>query len=611
MPRESRAAVWCESFVSAALIGLCFATLTVWSWRKWADVLVDFGQQLYIPWRLAHGERLYRDIALMHGPLSQHLNALLFWLFGASFTVLIAANLAVLAAITALVYRVFRHAADRWTATAVCIWFLCIFGFSQYLRTGNYNFVAPYTHESSHGMLLVIGLVWAASRWVATRRRRDGVAAALCFGLALLTKVDVSLAAVAVAAAAVGIAWATREPGGAPGWSDGLAFAAVALAPFLVFVAWFSTYLGPAAAFAAAGTGFSPVARDAASNPLYLRVFGFDDAVGNGVRMLEVAGAIALAVSAAALVDLVIARTLKRAAAAAAVVLGIATAGVLWLELPRVPWNETARALPVTSAIALGWSAVELWRGRADRERRAQPTAMVLWSVLALALLAKMVLNARFDQFGFYLAMPAATLLAVGLSSWIPRALRARFGGGPVFRAVALAGLAAVAAFHLYESEFIYRLKTFPLGQGGNTMLTWGSPQLPQLGPVMAETLKWIDLNTPPDATFAPLPEGITLDYLARRRTTLPVVNFMMTEEILFGEAMMLEAFARQPPDYVLLVQRDTEEFGVGAFGLDPRYGERIMAWVWPRYEPVALFGSDPYARAGFGIKILKRRRSP
>ena len=46
-----------------ALLGLLFAGLFVWSFRKWADVHIDFGNELYVAWRLAEGDALYRDIA--------------------------------------------------------------------------------------------------------------------------------------------------------------------------------------------------------------------------------------------------------------------------------------------------------------------------------------------------------------------------------------------------------------------------------------------------------------------------------------------------------------------------------------------------------------------
>jgi hypothetical protein len=45
---------------------------------------VDFGAQLYVPWRLAEGDVLYRDIHQHLGPLSSYLNALLFAVFSAA-----------------------------------------------------------------------------------------------------------------------------------------------------------------------------------------------------------------------------------------------------------------------------------------------------------------------------------------------------------------------------------------------------------------------------------------------------------------------------------------------------------------------------------------------
>ncbi len=62
-------------------------------WGTWIDVLVDFGVQLYVPWRLVAGEVLYRDIAHYTGPLSIYYNALAFRVGGVSLLTLVIANL--------------------------------------------------------------------------------------------------------------------------------------------------------------------------------------------------------------------------------------------------------------------------------------------------------------------------------------------------------------------------------------------------------------------------------------------------------------------------------------------------------------------------------------
>lgn len=45
------------------------------SWHKWPDLLVDYGTQIYIPWRLSEGEVLFKDISYFFGPASAYLHS--------------------------------------------------------------------------------------------------------------------------------------------------------------------------------------------------------------------------------------------------------------------------------------------------------------------------------------------------------------------------------------------------------------------------------------------------------------------------------------------------------------------------------------------------------
>ena len=97
MSRTSEPAAGARRFpdsvwIDFGLLALIFAGLAFWSWRKWPDVFIDFGMDLYIPWQLSQGSRLYRDIFWLHGPLSQYFNTLLFLLAGPSITTLIVAS---------------------------------------------------------------------------------------------------------------------------------------------------------------------------------------------------------------------------------------------------------------------------------------------------------------------------------------------------------------------------------------------------------------------------------------------------------------------------------------------------------------------------------------
>ena len=111
----------------------------------------------------------------------------------------------------------------------------------------------------------------------------------------------------------------------------------------------------------------------------------------------------------------------------------------------------------------------------------------------------------------------------------------------------------------------------------------------------------------PPDETLAVLPEGVMLNYLARRVNPTGHINFMPPEFVIFGEPRMLAAFQQSPPDWIVLTHKDTREYGVGFFGTG--YGRVLYAWVHENYEPVKRFGDPPLEpRSKFGAALWKRR---
>ena len=138
--------------------------LAAWSWRRWPDVQVDFGRELYVPWRLTVGDALHRDVAWFNGPLSAWWNALWFKLAGTSLTTLIAVNLILLLLTLELLTDSLRRWAGNAAAAAGGALFLCIFAFGRYAAIGNYNFVTPYSHELTHGLILTLGALRLLSR---------------------------------------------------------------------------------------------------------------------------------------------------------------------------------------------------------------------------------------------------------------------------------------------------------------------------------------------------------------------------------------------------------------------------------------------------------------
>jgi len=594
-----------EKWAGPSLIVIVFCVLALWSWRKWPDLLVDFGQQLYIPWQLASGKILYKDIIILHGPLSQYFNALWFKVFGPSLTVLIFVNFAILAGITVVLYKSVHRFADSLTATVVCLVLLTLFGFSQYVRIGNYNYVTPYTHETTHGVALTAALILALSHYLTRGGRVASALAGLCLGLALLTKVEVAVAAVAVVVIGFAMAYFVGPRSVAPKRDEFVLFFATALAPTLGFYLYFLFHLPSQQALHAIGQGFFIPSGEVSKNAFFMRILGLDNPGENLSRILKMFVGVFIFVLLAATAD-VACRTFTKNTRVAATILGLVFLLALYLGFHLLPWLDIPRALPLTTSLALAVFVVLLVKHPRHMEWWPALLPMVLWTTFALSMLLKMALNVRIYHYGFYLAMPATLVLVICLVYWIPEVLRRTWGGGVVFRTLALAFLAAASLYYLNRSHKLYQLKDFAVGNGGDTIFTYG-PKLQTAGLITSQTLGWIAEKTSPEATFVGLPEGIMLNYLARRTTTSSYVNFTVGEMLVFGEQRFFDDLKARPPDYVILVDKDTAEFGVGPFGADPRYGQEIMDWVNRRYTPIALVGDEPLQGRDFGIKILKR----
>lgn len=170
-----------EWFGLMALAGLAVLFIAT-SWRKWPDPLVDFGRELYVPWRLANGAVLYRDVAGEFGPLSAYFHTVLFKCFGTGLMVLVTANLAVFAAISLVIYHLCRRAWGVGAALASSAVFIAVFGFSQFVGIGNYNYATPYAHETTHGFLICLLLVMILVRWVREATLRRSFCAGGLFG---------------------------------------------------------------------------------------------------------------------------------------------------------------------------------------------------------------------------------------------------------------------------------------------------------------------------------------------------------------------------------------------------------------------------------------------
>ncbi len=593
---------WFPPFVGPILLAATFVALTWWSWRKWPDILIDFGSQLYIPWQLAAGKSLYLDMDYKDGPFSQYLNALLFNIFGVSLRTLIWANLTFLATLCVLIYRLFARACGHFTATLVVLVLLGVFSFSQYVGIGNYNYVCPYTHEQTHGILLATAMILTLD--VAARGRRlAGAFAGACLGALFLTKAE--LFAPAAFSAVLGLALIAWTSGGRESVRLSAIVLGTALVPIVGMLFFLARHLPWGLALRGIVGNWSHLRGSVLDYKFYRVGMGLDDPLGNAVWSLDLfAGIVVIVIVVAAATWKTRAVTAGRALWTTAVGLALFAALVIWPDV--VPWRQLGRPLPWTSTLALCWLLVMYARHRHDRATAAPLLPLILWAALACGLLAKVWLNVRISHYGFVLAMPATLLLVAMAVHTVPMLLERRYGTGTLARACLAGAVLAGVVFFFQWSRAMYATKTLPLGDGGDVILA-NDPQTDARGYALNVAAEWLRAQMPRDATLLVAPDGLMLNYWLRRSNPTRHIYFVpWSIEYAGGEATVLRELRAHAPDFIALVHRDADELGYGYFG-DPGYGHEIIQWIHDTYTRRYRIGAEPLTDRHFGILILER----
>ena len=588
------------------ILALLFFLLTWWSWRKWPDILVDFGRELYIPWQLASGKILYRDIDHLFGPFSQYFNAALFKVLGVSLSTLIYADLAWTAIFTLAIYLFVRRAADAVSATAAGSVFLAAFAFSEYLRVGNFNFITPYSHESTHGIILAVLMIFWLGSFIRRKRWSRLAAAGLAFGMVLLTKAEISVAAAAAALAFFALIAIADEEGVSLklGWLG--VFILAALLPWAVASGYFLTQMQFPEALRAVGGAWTKLRSGRVlAEPVTMTLMGTDDLAGNLVKMLREALFAVMYIGAGMGACLNFGNRIGPSASRWISAIILLLGGIFSLSFK---WVEFGRALPVIIlAITLALTVSFSLHLRRDRKISLNQIPLIGWAVFSFCLLFRIFFNAKLYLYGFYLALPAVMLLVVYTTWHLPRWLDSHNYSGRNFRIFMIVVILIGMCSYFKSANGFYQKKDFPVGIGGDKIFTFG-PRFAPEGLGISILLKEIRENMPEDASFVVLPEGVMLNYLARRKSPSRYLNFVPFEMNTYGEENILGDFRKNPPDYFILVHREVSEFKVGYFGRISGYGLKIAQWIYGNYTPVRLIGYEPFVDGRFGIKIMKRK---
>jgi hypothetical protein len=569
-----------RAVLAAALPFVVFGALAAVSWNRWIEPYVDSGRELMIPWRLARGERLYRDLHFHHGPLGPWLAAVVDAAAGPSLParLVLCAAIAIghLAALSALSRR-FLPPLRAALAVSVAI------ATAVFLRPGGWLF--PFSLDVA---LAVTALTVALALDAPEGSMRADAAAGACVLAALLSRPELGFAGALVLALA-----ARQRP---------RRVVALGLAPILAAAVGY--------ALLSLGTPLRTLVEDgwlrlirpsAAFGNVYRAYAGLDRPFLRGAELAL--ALIALALVAAYLLAFSWAASRREAAGrrgTARALEGVAVAGLAGAAILRARppaaladslalWPPLVRVIPPAIVLAAALRLLRSFRTDARRGILAAVPDAVLWmaALFAIRLLLAAGYVGPYDA--FFLPLP----LVVAIAGVFGAADRVTPVLGPALPRLAVA---AIGIFGLFRSAALLDLYR---GRPWSPVETpAGSLTLPE--PIASATSAALGaLRTlPATATLAGFPEVGFFNYVLGLRNPFWLEQFFPGHLDDRGEARAIGTLTTHPASVLLRANVVAVGEGSPAFGRD--YLQKLDRAARERYRTAAMFG--PGAREGARI---------
>ena len=267
----------------------------------------------------------------------------------------------------------------------------------------------------------------------------------------------------------------------------------------------------------------------------------------------------------------------------------------------RIPWLESAKSFPVwlVATVAMIW-----WR--APLAQTAETRAIrCLLLFASCGLLARMAFNPQIYRTGYCQASLAGVIAVVTAWKMIPDFFNLTRSA----RAAYLASLSIFLATGVWQLQSfsigVYSKKNQPLGTGADQIYGFDANVEPTTA-LLEEARKTL-AAAPEFQRLLVIPQGVTLNYLLRKKTPSYVYTFLPVW--LRSPERILAEINNSPPDYVLLISCDLREHGILRFGESSAHGSQLLSWIDWNCSEVHQIGGDPLDFTQRGA-ILFRRKS-
>ncbi len=587
-----------DCFVFIVIGGSFFYLLSA-TWLKWGDLVVDTGRELWLPAQLLKGKVLYRDLFYEYGPLPPYVISLLYKVFGVHINTIVGCGIVLTIFISLYLYKLSLCFLGKLESGLVVVTFLFAFAFGYYFYAGIFNTILPYSFASVFFLLFAITALYFFVLFIKKGERYYLLLWVFSCTAMLLCRIELSFLLWGVFLVVAIILVLFRRDLGAGPAEVTLLFPV--LAAFLIY-----------ALFLVSTSSWEGFYESTIHHILSVQKNSFNDAVsgmdnigGNTLLMVKSLILHLFYISIAAGGVILTGRfRINRAGRFFCYLLTFCALSGFWFHVGYSGEDHIQyRLLPVIILSGAVSTTVALSKRVGDDKKNI--TLLSVFLVALVLLLRNFFYSSPHSVYGFYLLAVPLMVYYVFLLRLTSEAFRFI---SPNFSASAFSGILIVFFLlliipHWRISSNHYKQRMASIVTERGTLFFMHDLRTVRL----FEAIDFLSKHVRPEESMVVIPEGVGVNFFTGRENPCGYYNFTPTVVDVIGEEKIVHEFSEKRPDYIVIVQRRTTEYGYPSFGVD--YGNKINDWIKEKYGLNKIIGSYPFTRDDdYGIAVYKRR---
>lgn len=583
------------SIAIMCIVGACLVYLFHTSWFRWGELVIDTFRELLLPSQIMQGKILYKDLFYPYGLFPPYFLAGIYSLFGVYIPTLAACGMAITILMCVLLYNISRFFLDEARSILVVLTFLFVFAFGFYVSSGIFNFILPYSFASTFFMLFTCAALYFFIKFIFKEDERYLAAWSGFLCLAFFSRIDMTIP---VWAAFILLGCILIVKNKKAYFPKVLIYL---ISPVVISAAGYILFLAKNEAFSGFQDSIINCIKSNATNALTFTWAGLDRPFFNSALALKSFAYHFLALSIIGMVSyyiLLVFREKNRSNLNIAMNI-VAT---ICIFIFTRSWFESGiqyRCMPLVLLTGSILFTIKAVKGSCFKKDISYAAVFVV----SLAVMIRIFFNATPHQYGFYmLSLSLVCYYVFFLHNFKDFFSRYARVDREIFPIVIFLFLALLIVPDWEKSYSMYAQKNLKVETDKGTFFCWrGNRSI-----AFWSAVEYMQKTTLKDSTVAVFPEGAGINFFSGRKTPLKYHTFLPPDIDTVGEYKILSELSHSGVDYIIVLSRDTTEYGYPAFGVD--YARNIYTWIREKYELIKQFGPLPYTSNEFGIAIFKRR---